>query len=187
MDQGYVMKEPTVSVCITTHQRLEQLKNALYFVKNQTYPIKEIKIYASGYKEGELDDLGVEVSYEQDWKDWGHHKRAKAFKELTGDYIWTVCDDDQYPFTFLERMFVNHNGEDIIYCNFGTKTRPHYWVKSMLHRGYIGNGNILVSKKIASITPYVGMSYSGDWTFIEDCLKNKATSRHVDEGLYFHN
>lgn len=182
------MSEVKISVCITSHQRLEQLKNAIYFVKNQSYPIYEIKVYASGYKEGELDNLGVNVSYEQDYKDWGHHKRAKAMTEFTGDYLWCVCDDDQYPFTFIERMLPGMLEKyDIVYCNFASKTKDDYWVKTLLNRGHITNGCFLTSKRIAKITPYRGVTYSGDWTFIEDCLKNGATTKHIDEYLYFHN
>lgn len=182
------MNDPRISVCITTHNRLEALKNAIYTVQNQTYPIYKIQVYASGYDPYKVDpQLNVPVSFEHDYKDWGHHKRAKAMRELDGDYIWTVCDDDQYLLTFLERMLPGMQADaDIVYCNFATKTRPEYWCKAELERGKIGNGCILVSKRIAAITPYADMSYGGDWLFIEACLKNGATTYHVDESLFFH-
>jgi glycosyltransferase involved in cell wall biosynthesis len=177
---------PNISVCITTHNRYEALKNALYFVKHQTHPIKEVKIYASGYEDGLLDGLG-DVSYEHDYQDWGHHKRAKAYQELTGDYIWTAADDDQYPFTFLERMLPGMDAlADIVYCNFATKTRPEYYIKAQLQRGSIGNGCVLISKKMAKSVPYRDTSYGGDWLFIKDCIDAGATSYHIDETLHFH-
>lgn len=181
------MTEPRISVCITTHNRMEALKNAIQTVKNQTYPIFELKVYASGYNPDDLKSLGVPASIEQDYKDWGHHKRAKAMQELTGDYIWTVCDDDQYPYTFLERMLPGMQAEaDIIYCDYATKTRPEYWCEAALERGHIGNGCILVSNKMAKSVPYVDRSYGGDWIFIKSCLDAGATTHHIKEHIFFH-
>lgn len=176
---------PSVSVCITSHNRIEQLKNAIYYVKHQSYPIHEIKVYASGYDPDSLSGLGVDISYEHDYQDWGHHKRAKAYKELTGDYIWTVADDDTYPLTFIERMTPGMDA-DIVYCDFATKTRPEYWCKASLNRGCIGNGNVLISKRIAGITQYSDCTYGGDWLFIEACIKNGATTHYIPESLHFH-
>lgn len=176
-----------VSVCITTHNRLEQLKNSIYYVKHQSYPIHEIRVYASGYPNDSLSGLGVDVFYEHDYQDWGHHKRAKAFKEMTGDYFWTVADDDTYPLTFIERMTPGmETGADIVYCDYATKTKPEYWCKASLERGHIGNGNILVSKRIAQMTPYTDCTYGGDWIFIEACLRNGATTHYIPESLHFH-
>lgn len=176
-----------VSVCITSHNRLEQLKNAIYYVKHQSYPIYDIKVYASGYEDDELSGLGVDVSYEHDYQDWGHHKRAKAYKEMAGDYFWTVADDDTYPLTFIERMTPGmKTGADIVYCDYATKTNPEYWCKASLERGHIGNGNILVSKRISQMTPYTDCTYGGDWIFIDSCLKNGATTHYIEESLHFH-
>lgn len=182
------MQELKISVAIVSHNRLESLKNMIHTIKNQTYPIHELKIFCSGYDEEVIKSLGVDYSMEPDRKDWGHDKRAKALKWFTGDYILTASDDDQYLFTFLERMIksIGEARPDIIFCDFATKTRPEYYLEASLNRGCITNGCLLTSKEIAATVEYTDRNYGGDWNFVSDCISAGALFHHVPETLFFH-
>ena len=181
----------SVTVAVITHDRLKKLEHILYVISEQTVQPERIEVYYSGYSD-ELDALQEKYPSciwmsQPDRKDWGHDKRAVALQHCTTDWIVTMNDDDQYPFVFLEFMLQHAklNKADIVYCDFATRTSEKFFIEAKLERGHITNGCMLINQRVALSIPNEHRTFSGDWLYVEDCLRSGVTFSKLPMLLFF--
>jgi hypothetical protein len=115
-----------ITAAIVSHNRRKQLENMIWQLENQIEPFAQIKLYVSGYEDGELDHLAKKyrISYQPDKKDWGHDKRAIAINECETKFIVTASDDDIYVYHFTQAMqrTIDLVGDAQVYvCNWRTQ------------------------------------------------------------------
>lgn len=177
-----------ISVAIVSHEREKKLIHMIRQWEEQTFPVSELRIFASGYDDDFLSKIKHPVIKCPDRKDWGHEKRTEAMHTFTGDYIICSSDDDIYLYHFLDKM--NNKAEetkaDIIYCNFRTWNANRTYVNSKPKRGSITNGCMMLSKKLCEELPYISRGYASDGLYVDEAVARGYTTAKVDECLFFH-
>jgi hypothetical protein len=183
----------TLTVAIISHDRLKKLEHMIYEMSEQTLQADKLMVYCSGYDDATLSMLKekyptIIFDKQPDKKDWGHDKRALSFIDCDTDYICNVNDDDQYPFVYLEwmmREFDNNPEAQVVYCDFGLRTREEFFITAAPVCGYITNGNMMFKKEVVKQIPYKHRLYAGDWWFVKDCLDAGIKFHHLEKTLAF--
>lgn len=177
-----------ITAVVTSHDNVRGLELTLAQIREQNLQPSEILVYASDtpLQAKRFEDLyGCKVSFEPNRRDWGHEKRAKGLEEATGRWVWFVNDDDDYSIQFLDKLYAEREGADIVACHFEGKTgKMHTDIR--LKTTYITSGNFIVRSKLAKRVGWNHRRYVGDGLFAEDLLKEGARLKVVPELLYWH-
>lgn len=144
-----IQNNPKVSVYISTYNRLDKLKRAIYSVLNQDYKNLEIIICDDASTDGTCEFISELIAIDQRviYLRNDQNKGACATRNLgifnaTGTYITGLDDDDE--FTYDRISFFLKNWDDkysFICCNFINKypdleSRPQYANDSNMYFSY---------------------------------------------------
>jgi GT2 family glycosyltransferase len=172
---------PEIAAVIVSHNRRKQLVNMIWQLENQIVPFKDIKLYVSGYEDGELIELEkkYEIVYCRDMKDWGHDKRAQAINECRSPYLLCASDDDVYTYHFTEaiaKMMLERPGAQIYATDFRTQreadssTYGHHIAEPV--NGHVTNGCMVIDAAFARDHKcYKYRHYEADGKFCEEVVE----------------
>jgi glycosyltransferase involved in cell wall biosynthesis len=115
-----------VTVILTTHNRIELLKKALYSVQNQTYPNIEIVVVDDNSTDGSKEFLdkvpGIKhIFIPEEESKGGNYARNLGIKEANGDYLAFLDDDDEWlPEKIFKQMELVERYPEVglVYCSF---------------------------------------------------------------------
>jgi len=185
-----------ISAAIVSHNRKKGLLNTIYQLENQIVPFKEIKLYVSGYEDGELAELEkkYKISYERDMKDWGHDKRAKAVNECTTKYILCASDDDVYTYHFTEAVYkyvLSEPGGQVYATDWRTQRESHtdyfgYHIAEPRMGGVTSGCMVLDAEFVRSKDCYTFRDFGADGRMCTDIVSKGGKFVRVPYICFFH-
>lgn len=182
----------TLTICITTHDHPRLLHKVLGNMRYQTRRPDEILVYASRSEDGPIYDLTrfreefpeARFWLTEDFRDWGHEKRAMGIDEASSDYIGFVADDDEYVPEYVERMMGELEkapGTDAIYCDWSLGADVKFQFGSSTA------GNFFVRVEKAREVGWTSREYAADGLFINAVNECSDSIAKIPENLYWHN
>lgn len=122
-----VVKKPCVSAVITTHNRKNIVKKAIFSVLNQTYENIELIVVDDASEDGtglELSDMAEKENFKyifipKEKSKGGNHARNEGILAASGSYVAFLDDDDEWlPDKIKKQVSFLENNKDmkIIYC-----------------------------------------------------------------------
>lgn len=175
----------TFSAVVVSHSNETGLRYILGNLRYQTRPPDETLVLFSGegYDLARLCEQFPEAVFfrQPDRGDWGHAKRDKGIRLVTGEWVGFFNDDDSYDRTYLERMLAEETEADVVYCAWNEQPSAPFAITRSTA------GNFVCRTELAREAGWTDRHYEADGTFIERLKALTDRIVRVHTILYFHN
>jgi glycosyltransferase involved in cell wall biosynthesis len=207
-----VTERPLVSVCVSTHNRVQLLtERCLPSILRQTYRNIEVIVVADGCEDDTMSAIRaigddriklhsidrnpqwLEMA-ERRWMVSGSRANNVAQELASGDYITHLDDDDEHLEDRIEKLldFAQNNGLDLVYHPFFAELSPGSWEvndAAILECGKVTTSSIFYRRWIKSIRWDVDthlLCEPADWNRIRRMIYAGAKHARYPEPLLRH-